>query len=358
MQIPAVLMRGGTSKCWVFDERDLDRCGLDRDTALLRVYGSPDPRQIDGVGGATSTTSKAAVVAPSGRDGIDVDYTFAQIGIAEGKVDWSNNCGNCSSVVGLHAVQQGWVAPRGEVTRVVVYNTNTGKTILQDVPTPDRRPTNAGDAMIIGVPFPGPRIELGFVDPSGAVTGRLLPTGRPQEKLTGRRGTVRATLVDAANPMALLWGPDIGLSGTEDPAAVDADAELLADLAEYRAQASELMGIAPEAASADTVSRAIPKLAWIAPAPDPAVADAAVRMLSMGRTHPALAITGLVAVTGACSVPGSVAPPGTDVSAGLRILSPSGVIGVRSETNPDGSLSAVFVERTARRIATAELEAS
>lgn len=355
MKVPAVLMRGGTSKCWVFDERELSRLGADRDRVLLRVYGSPDPRQIDGVGGATSTTSKAVLLAPSSRPGVDVDYTFGQVGIAEERVDWSNNCGNCSAVVGLYAVQHGWVPPVGETTRVAVYNTNTGKTILQDVPTPGGQSTNSGDALVTGVRFPAPRIGLGFVEPSGAVTGRLLPTGRPVDELESGRGRVRATLVDAGNPLALLWGPDIGLTGKEVPADVDADHDLLGDLARARAHASELMGIAPARSEADRVSRAIPKLAWAGPPSEPGSADLAVRMLSMGRTHPALAITGSVAIAAACTVPGTVAPDQAR-DEGLRLETPGGVIGVRCELDPRGRVRTAFVERTARRIASAELE--
>lgn len=356
MRVPAVLMRGGTSKCWVFDERELARFGPDRDRVLLRVYGSPDPRQIDGVGGATSTTSKAVLLAPSPRPTADVDYTFGQVGITEERVDWSNNCGNCSAVAGLYAVQHGWVAPTGETTRVVVHNTNTGKDILQDVPTPGGRPTNTGDALVSGVPFPAPRIGLGFVDPAGAVTGALLPTGRPVDVLESGRGPVRATLVDAGNPLALLWGPDIGLTGKEDPAEVDADPRLLADLARARAHASELMAIAPDRSAADRVSRAVPKLAWLGPAAEPDTAHVAARMLSMGRMHPTLAITGSVAIAAACTVAGTVAPEGAR-GPRLRLETPSGVIGVRSEPAADGTLGAVFVERTARRLAVAELEA-
>ncbi|GAA3738095.1 hypothetical protein HDA32_005349 [Spinactinospora alkalitolerans] len=358
MQVRAVLMRGGTSKCWVFDERVLDRLGLDRDRTLLRLYGSPDPRQLDGVGGATSTTSKAVILAPSTRSGVHVDYTFAQIGIADERVDWSNNCGNCSAVVGLYAVQQGWVRPEGDTTRVSVYNTNTAKTIVQDVPTPGGAATNEGDSRITGVAFPAPGVGLGFVDPAGAVTGSLLPTGRPVDELRSGRGPVRASLVDAGNPAALLWGPDIGLMGGEEPVDVDADPTLLADLAQARAHASELMGISAHRSVADEVSRAVPKLVWLAPAPEPAAAGAAgiaARMLSMGRTHPALAITACVAIAAAAAIPGTVVPEEAR-TVPLLLDTPSGTIPVRAEAAPDGRIDTVFVERTARRIATAELE--
>ncbi|MBE3001176.1 methylitaconate delta2-delta3-isomerase [Nocardiopsis sp. HNM0947] len=354
MRVSAVLMRGGTSKCWVFDTRDLDAVGGDRDRLLLRLYGSPDPRQVDGVGGATSTTSKAVLLAPSATPDADVDYTFAQVGIAEERVDWSNNCGNCSAVVGLYALQQGWVRPAGETTRVVVRNTNTGKTILQDVPTPGGAPTNEGDLVIEGVPFPSPGVDLGFTRPAGAVTGALLPTGRPLDRLDTSEGQVRASLVDAANPTALLWGPDLGLAGDETPAQVDGDPRLLEVLGEARAHASVLMGIAPSAADADRVSRAIPKLAWTAPS---AAGDQGIqgRMLSMGRTHPALAVTVSVAFAAASVTGGTVVPSPAD-GGPLRIATPSGTVTVRAELDHAGGLETAYVTRNARRLATAELE--
>jgi len=125
-ELAATWMRGGTSKCWVFDRADLDDLGLDTAAVLLRAFGSPDPRQVDGVGGATSTTSKAVILAPSSVGDVDVDYTFAQVGIEEPVVDWGSNCGNCSAVVGLYALRRGWMPPTGELTTVRVRNTNTG----------------------------------------------------------------------------------------------------------------------------------------------------------------------------------------------------------------------------------------
>ncbi len=357
MRLPAVLMRGGTSKCWVFDERELDGLGIDRDRVLLRLYGSPDARQLDGVGGATSTTSKAVLLQPSQTPGIDVDYTFAQVGIAEERVDWSNNCGNCSSVVGLYAVQRGWVEPTGEITRVVVRNTNTDATIVQEVTTPGRAPANEGTSLMDGVSFPAPGIGLGFMDPAGAVTGELLPSGHPLDELTSGRGPVRASLVDAGNPTALLWGPDIGLTGAETPAEVDDPSTgLLPELMAARAHASELMGIASDRADADGVSLAIPKLAWAAPAPHPrGEARLRVRMLSMGRMHPALAITASVAVAMAADLPGTVVPDDAR-SFPLHLNTPSGTLTVRGERAESGKLAGVFVHRTARRLATAELD--
>lgn len=365
-QVPAVLMRGGTSKCWVFDERELDRVGMTRDEILLRLYGSPDTRQIDGVGGATSTTSKAVLLKPSDTPGVDVDYTFAQVGITEERVDWSNNCGNCSTVVGLYAVLQGWVRPEGDLTRVVVNNTNTDKLIWQDVPTPRGAPTNEGDHLIDGVPFPAPGIRMGFVRPQGSVTGRLLPTGNPVDELDTPRGPVRASLVDAGNPSALLWGPDLGMDGTELPVDIESDPDMLATLEAARAHASELMGIAPHRSAAAETSRAIPKLAWIAEARKQAtISDAVVpaedmdlmaRMLSMGKTHPALAITVSVAVAAAAAEPGTLVPEAARGCSPLRLGTPSGTVPLWSEFSDEGALDAVFVLRNARRLATAELD--
>jgi len=353
MKIQAEWMRGGTSKCWVFDAGHLNS-GTSLDALLPRVFGSPDSRQIDGVGGATSTTSKAMILhRPDGGD-IDVDFTFAQVGIEEATVDWGSNCGNCSAVVGLYAIEKGWVVPSGDVTRIVTRNTNTGQVIVQRVATPDGALPIVPDALMPGVPFPGYRVGLGFHDPAGKTTGALLPTGSATDTITagGTRWTV--TMVDAGAPVVIVRAEDLGLDASRYSSWLAGVELQLETLDQIRRQAAVRMGLAPTTAQA---ARAIPKLA-IAAAPIAAQAETAggsdlnVMMLSMGRPHPALAITGSIALTLAARTPGTVLHQmtGGTQGAALKLRTPAGVLETWTEENDGGVL--VGVDRTARTIAT------
>lgn len=351
MKIEAEWMRGGTSKCWVFETEHLQESGSSVDALLPRLFGSPDPRQVDGVGGATSTTSKAVILhrAPA-DDEADVEFTFAQVGIEEATVDWGSNCGNCSAVVGLYALEKGWVTPAGETTRIVTRNTNTGQIIIQRVPTPHRALPSVPDAQMPGVPFPGYRVGLGFQDPAGKTTGALLPTGSATDTITAGGTPLTVSMVDAGAPVVIVRAEELGL----DPARYEnwrTGVELQLDTLEHvRRQAAVRMGLAPTIAGA---ARAIPKLALVAaPTPADPTCDVNVMMLSMGKPHPALAITGSIALTLATRTPGTVlhdivgdTPEGT-----LWLRTPAGVIDTWSEEN-DGTLI-VGVDRTARTIAT------
>ncbi|MDQ0000366.1 PrpF domain-containing protein [Pseudarthrobacter sulfonivorans] len=349
MKIEAEWMRGGTSKCWVFEAGHLnDSTSLD--SLLPRVFGSPDSRQIDGVGGATSTTSKAMILHRPAEEDIDVDFTFAQVGIEEAAVDWGSNCGNCSAVVGLYAIEKGWVVPSGDVTRIVTRNTNTGQIIVQRVATPAGALPIVPDAQMPGVPFPGYRVGLGFQDPAGKTTGALLPSGSTTDTITagGTRWTV--SMVDAGAPVVIVRAEDLGLdAGRYDSWLAGVELQL-ETLEQIRRQAAVRMGLAATTASA---ARAIPKLA-IASAPGPADTggDLNVMMLSMGRPHPALAITGSIALTLAARTPGTVlhAITGHTLGATLTLRTPAGIIETWTE-DQDGTLL-VGVDRTARTIAT------
>jgi 2-methylaconitate cis-trans-isomerase PrpF len=353
MRIEAEWMRGGTSKCWVFETEHLDQTRTSLDELLPRLFGSPDRRQIDGVGGATSTTSKAMILHRSSETGVDVEFTFAQVGIEEAAVDWGSNCGNCSAVVGLYAIEKGWVIPSGDVTRIVTRNTNTGQIIIQRVATPSGALPIVPDAQMPGVAFPGYRVGLGFQDPAGKTTGHLLPTGEATDTITagGTRWTV--SMVDAGAPVVIVRAEELGL----DPARYDSwvtGVELqLETLEQIRRQAAVRMGLAPTTAEA---ARAIPKLAIVAsPSGSGPDCDVNVMMLSMGKPHPALAITGSIALTLAARTEGTVlnsitghTPPST-----LRLRTPAGVIETWSEER-EGSLL-VGVDRTARTIATSTI---
>lgn len=351
-KIPATWMRGGTSKCWVFEWDHLQVPGKTVDEVLLRLFGSPDHRQIDGVGGGTSTTSKAVILSRSVSADADVDYTFAQVGIDEQRVDWGSNCGNCSAVVAPYAIERGWVPVGQDSTAVRTLNTNTNQLILQKVATPHGELGYAGTQMIPGVPFPGMAVGMGFFDPAGRTTGKLLPTGEPVDKLSFDGRHVAATLIDAGAPVVIVEAEAVGLTGHETAAEIDNRKDLLGHLDDLRRDGAVRMGIAASRVEAE---RAIPKLALVARAEPGDEADVVVRMLSMGRLHPALAITGSVALTMAAQHKGTVLANliSTDVSAGVNMRTPAGLVQTWSEIS-DG-VTVVGALRSARRLADAEL---
>jgi len=248
-------MRGGTSRCLAFHDKDLPPAGPARDRILLSALGSPDPygRQLDGLGGGISSLSKACLIGPPTHAGADVDYTFAQVEVKKPIVDYSGNCGNCSSAIGPFAIDEGLVAGIEGETLIRIHNTNTKKIIVAHVPVAGGEAAVEGDFELPGVPGRGARIALDFVDPGGARTGKLLPTGRAVDTVEG----VAASLVDATNPVVFVRAKDLGLAGTESPHAMDEDQALSARLEKIRLAAAEMMGISGSAAN--------PKVAVVAP---------------------------------------------------------------------------------------------
>ena len=345
-------MRGGTSKCWVFEREQLNIPGYTVDEVLLRLFGSPDSRQVDGVGGGTSTTSKAVILSPSQETDTDVDYTFAQIGIDEGKVDWGSNCGNCSAVVALYAMDRGWVQPQGDETLVRALNTNTQQQIVQRVATAGGKWEPELDTMIPGVPFPGTEVGLGFVEPAGKTTGSLLPTGNESDLLMVDGRAVEASMVDAGAPLVIISATTAGLGETDFP---EWGLEVLPELENLdaiRRAGAVAMGLS---ATPESAERAIPKLAIAASSDSPGEADVQIMMLSMGNPHPALAITGSIGLTLAAGTPGTVVERALKSPAGasLNIRTPAGIISTWRSTM-DGS-EIVGSVRTARILARASL---
>jgi 2-methylaconitate cis-trans-isomerase PrpF len=354
-RIPAVYMRGGTSRCLVFHARDLPPSGPERDRILLAALGSPDPygRQLDGLGGGISSLSKACIIGPATNPGADVDYTFAQILVDKAEVDYAGNCGNCSSSVGPFAIDEALVpAVEGE-TVVRIHNTNTKKLIVAHVPVASGEAAVDGDFVLPGVAGKGARIALDFVDPGGAGTGRLLPTGRPRDVVAG----VPASLVDATNPVAFVRATDLGITGTERPDALDADRALAGRLETIRVAAAELMGIRKSAAS--------PKIAVVAP---PAAftaldgqaypadqTDVVARVISMGNCHRAFALTSAMCLAVAARIDGTLVRECSTArdDADVRLGHPSGVLPLDARVGRrDGAPWAeqVTVYRTARRL--------
>lgn len=373
VRIPAVLMRGGTSKGVFFRGGVLPEDRALRDRVLLRVFGSPDPfrRQIDGVGGATSVTSKAAIVSPSARADCDVDYLFAQVSIDAPLVDTSSSCGNLASAVGPFAIEEGMVPALEGWTRVRIWQVNTGRRIIAHCPTQAGEPLVDGNCEIDGVAGPGACITLEFVDPGGTATGRLLPSGRAVDRLAVPGvGEVAVTLVDAGAPAVLVSAADVGLEGTELPADVDARPELLARLERVRSHGAVAMGLAPAPEEARLRRPASPKLAWLAPARAYATSrgtavegdgiDVVARVLSMGRLHPAYSLTGAMATAIAALIPGTVANRVAGLEGGkagaervVRIGHPSGVTEVGAVVAREAAswvAKKAIIARTARRL--------
>lgn len=349
-KIPATWMRGGTSKCWMFRSEALASEG-DLDSLLLRLFGSPDPRQIDGVGGGTSTTSKAMIVSPSQGESVDAEYRFAQVEIDRATVDWGSNCGNCSAAVALYVIEKGWATITDPVTRVRLRNLNTSQTIVFDVPTKFGHIDESATAHIPGVPFDGLPVKMWFIDPGGRTTGRLLPTGQALDSIEDPDGTVAATLIDAGAPVVAVRAEDLGLTGHETVAQLTDASNVLHRLERIRRAGAVAMGMAHDAAD---VRRSVPKLALVA-APENSESDIAVRMLSMGTVHPAVAITGSVAITLAAFSRGTVVSDiaGPSPHGALRLGTPVGIVPTWI-SQIDGRV-AVAALRTARVLAEAEL---
>ena len=296
-----------------------------------------------------------------------MNYTFGQVAVGRPFVDYRGNCGNISSAVGPYAIDEGLVAALEPTTTVTFLNTNTGKRILAHVPVEEGAADTRGDFALPGVAGTAARIALEFLDPGGAVTGRLLPTGQPRDELdVPGVGTITASLVDATNPMVYLRAADLGLTGTEHPAALDADAALMDRLERIRAEAAVRMGMVPDARTATEHSQAVPKIAVVARPREYAdlsgslvsgqSADLVARVVSMGQVHRAFALTGAMCLAVAAHVPGTLVAeatgplaPGQDV----RIGHPSGVLAIAATVRADGGecrAVSVRVYRTARRL--------
>ena len=318
IRLPATWMRGGTSKGLFFDPADLPADPAKRDALLLRVLGSPDPygTQIDGLGGATSSTSKVALVSRSTRPGFDVDYRFGAVAVGEPVIDWSGNCGNLSAAVGVFALCRGLVAAPGDgVAAIRIWQANLNEAIVAHIPIRGGQPVEDGGFTLAGVAFPGAEIALDFLDPGGATA--LLPSGRPLDRLTvPGLGEIESTLLNAGNPTVFVRAAALGLSGCETRADFDRDAALLVRCEAIRAQGAVAMGLAVSAEDATARRPHTPKLAFVAPARDYRASDGApvaaadidlvARILSMGALHHAFTGTGAVALAVASILPGTL----------------------------------------------------
>lgn len=338
-RIPCLLMRGGTSKGAYFLASDLPAQPEQRDRVLLAAMGSPDPRQIDGLGGADPLTSKVAIVQTSMRPDADVDYLFAQVVVDEPRVDYGQNCGNILAGVGPFAIERGLVAVCGEVTPVRIFMENTGQIAVARVPTPGGRVEYAGDARIDGVPGSAAPLVVDFQDVAGSSCGALLPTGNARDTFDG----IEVTCIDNGMPVVLLRAEDLGRSGYESREALDADSELKARLESIRRQAGPRMNLG------DVSQRNVPKMCLIAPARSGGAIS--TRSFIPHRCHASIGVFGAVSAATACLVEGSVAAPIARIDSGevqrLSVEHPSGEFTVELRLR-DGRLVGCGLMRTAR----------
>ena len=361
VRVPAVLMRGGTSKGLFVRDAELPPPGEERDRAILALMGSPDPAQIDGLGGATSSTSKLIAVSPGSQPGCDVDYLFAQVAVDRAHVDYGGNCGNLTAAVGPYAIDEGLVEADGAMAVLTLFNRNTGKRVRTHVPVRVGRPLEEGDFAIAGVPGTGAMIVNEFLDPGGSVLGSVLPTGRPVDKVQPSVGPpVEVSLVDVGSPMAFIRAADVGLGALP----VQVDEALMRRLEAIRAACAHAVGLVDDPAEATLRSPALPRLALVypphgyitttgRPVEDGAV-DVVASMLSMQKVHHAFAATGLMCLAAAARLPGTVTnelcrPVSGE---GVRIGHPKGAaeIGVVLGAGAAPTVEAVVVARTARRL--------
>jgi len=347
-RLPAVFVRGGTSKGVMLHSRDLPADRAHWDALVLGAMGSPDPygRQLDGMGGGLSSLSKVCVIGPPSRADADVDYTFGQVQIRTAQVDWQPLCGNMSAAVGPFAVDEGLVSVPDGLAAVRVHNTNTGKIIVAHFEVREGMAEVDGALEIPGVAGTGAPLRLDFLDPGGASTGHLLPTGNVVDMLdVPGQGKIEASLVDASNACVFVRAADLGLSGAESPADIEADAALMRRLAAIRIEASQRMGIAADAMEA-TRRTAVPFIAVVAP---PAVSvslagetlpadsvDLIARALSNGQPHRALPLGVSLCLATAARIAGSVvnqvcSPEARAGGGPLRIGMPSGVLQVAAD---------------------------
>lgn len=340
--IPCIWMRGGTSKGGYFLESDLPTDIAARDAFLLSVMGSPDERQIDGMGGADPLTSKVAVVKPSSRDDIDVDYLFLQVVVDKPVVTDMQNCGNILAGVGPFAIEKGLVKATGDVTEVSIYMENTGQEALAKVQTPGGIVAYVGDAAIDGVPGTSAPVAITFKDTAGSSCGSLLPTGNEKDTLDG----VDVTMIDNGMPTVVMRAADMGITGTESRDALEANDELRAKLESIRLQAGPLMNLG------DVTDKTVPKMSMVsAPLQGGAIAT---RTFIPHRCHASIGVLGAVSVATACMLENSPAADFAVIPDGktkaLQIEHPIGEVSVLLDLDDQGEVQSAAILRTARKL--------
>ncbi len=372
--IPCMIVRGGTSKGVYIAEQDLPADAELRDATILSLFGSPDRRQIDGLGGADPLTSKVCLIGPAPQHGeyagtTDLTYTFGQVSIDQPSVDYGGLCGNLTAGLGVYALWRGLVSPVAPLTSVRIYNTNLGRRLVCEVPVKDGEPLEHGDFTVPGVPGTGPQINVDFADTAGGATNALLPTGNTTDILTiAGADEVEVSMLDIGNACVFLRAADVGLTGTETATEIDADTALVERLEALRAQAAHAMGMIDDPKTALRDSPAVPLLAMVAPPRtyrsvsddtdiDAGQCDLLGRMMFMQRAHKAYAATGSVCTGVASRLPGTivheVCTQRSTSSPVIRIGHPAGVVDTEAvvATGSDGvTVKRATIGRTARRL--------
>ncbi|WP_442680039.1 4-oxalomesaconate tautomerase [Sphingomonas sp. ASY06-1R] len=340
--VPCMWMRGGSSKGGYFLREDLPADTEARDAFLLRVMGSPDPRQIDGMGGADPLTSKVAVVAKSARDGVDVDYLFLQVFVDQAIVTDAQNCGNILAGVAPFAIERGLIPATGDETRVAVFMENTGQVAVATVQTPGGRVRYGGDATISGVPGSAAPIPLAFRDTAGSSCGALLPTGHGVDEIDG----VRVTMIDNGMPCVVIAASDVGITGYEDRDTLDAHDAMKARVEAIRLKAGPMMNLG------DVAQKSVPKMMLVAPPREGGAI--AVRSLIPHRVHASIGVLGAVSVATACLIEGSPAQQCATIPEGrtktLGVEHPSGVTECVVTVDETGAPIEAGMLRTARKL--------
>ncbi|MBB5698052.1 4-oxalomesaconate tautomerase [Sphingomonas yantingensis] len=345
--IRCMWMRGGTSKGGYFLKDDLPADPAARNTLLLRIMGSPDPRQTDGMGGADPLTSKVAVVSKSDREGVDVDYLFLQVFVDKAVVTDQQNCGNILAGIGPFAIERGLVDAQDGETRVGIFMENTGQIAVAAVQTPGGRVTYAGDAAIDGVPGTAAPVPLEFRDTAGSTCGALLPSGNAVDEVEG----VRVTLIDNGMPCVVMKAEDVGITGYEDRETLDADDALKGRIEKIRLAVGEAMNLG------DVTDKSVPKMMLVAAPRDGGAVT--VRSFIPHRAHATIGVLGAVSVATACLLPGTpaaeVAHAGEGQRRTLSVEHPTGEMTVVIELDDEGQVATAALLRTARKLMDGEV---
>ncbi len=365
--IKCCIMRGGTSKAIFLMRNDLPKDEELRDRIIRRIFGAPDIREIDGLGGADPLTSKLAIIGPSSREDCNVDYLFGQVNMVEPMIDYVGNCGNISSAVGPFAIDEGLVDAIEPITTVRIHQVNTNSVIIAKVPVKGNKAEVEGSHAIPGVPGTGAKIVLDFSDSAGAITGKLLPTGNVTDVLhVEDEGDIEVSLVDAANPLVFIRAKDLGLTGAETPQEIDSNAELLARIEKIRSFAAQKISLVDDWRKATSKRPYIPFFAICAPPMsyrdwttgklvNENSMDLSIRLLFMQKMHKTYPVTGTICTVAAAMIPGTIANQvarrGIIEKGELRIGHPAGVIISEGKVdNENGAfvLRKATADRTAR----------
>jgi len=361
------IVRGGTSKGVFIMKNELPKDPAKRDAVIRAIYGSPDVRQIDGLGGADVLTSKLAIISPSTREDADVDYTFGQVSFEAEFIDYNGNCGNISSAVGPFAIDEGIVEPVEPVTTVRIHLTNSDSILVAEVPVKNGKAMVEGDFAIDGCPGTGAKITLDWADTAGAITGKLLPTGNVQDTIEVDGKEYVVSIVDAANAVVFIKASNLGMTGIESPQEIEGNKLLMELIEKIRGRAAVMMGLVDKPEDAAPKSPYNPFFAIVSPPTDyktisgtsvkASDSDIVSRLLFMLKMHKTYPVTGTVCTGAAARIPGSIAWEALREEAKSRINinigHPGGIIPVEADAEVVGNgvkLKRVGVYRTARRI--------